>query len=580
MSCDLCRRRSTVWCSTLAIVSVGRASTASPQSGTQTVSQTVSQSEKPDYAAFHESFEPAMLEAGLAGSLGEGLNACVECCDRYADSDRVAIRWENSEGASRTVTFAELQREASGFANLLAASGVRPGDRVAAMLPRLPELVAVILGTFRAGAVYQPLFTAFGPKAVAQRLTGSRASLVVTDAANRPKLDDVPDCPQIVTMGATDDGDIDYRTAMEAQSDTFEPVMRTGDDLFMMLFTSGTTGEPKGVGVPLNALLSFAAYMKYGIDLRPDDRFWNIADPGWAYGLYYAVVGPLLLGCATTLFDGPFTVESTCDLVREHRITNLAGAPTAYRMLIAAGGVVPQAIRGRLRVASSAGEPLNAEVMRWFAEELDCPLYDHYGQTEIAMVLMNHHGLSHPVRPGSAGRPMPGYHLEVIDDDGAPVPVGQPGILAVDRIKSSLFYFPGYYGREGQDWAGDLYLTGDSVQKHEDGSYSFVGRDDDLITSAGYRIGPFDVESCLIEHPAVLESAVVGKPDRERGHIVKAFVVLNGTHEASDQLAEELRLHVRTRLGAHAYPREITFAENLPKTPSGKIQRFLLRAEG
>ena len=540
----------------------------------------MSDAQIPDYAAFYAAFEPAMLEADLAGSLREGLNACVECCDRHADSNRVAIHWLGADGAKRDVTFAELQREAARFANLLAAHGIGPGDRVAAMLPRVPELVAVILGTFRAGAIYQPLFTAFGPKAVAQRLAGSRAKLVVTDAANRAKLDDVPECPPIVTLAGGTGDDIDYASAMAAQSDQFAPVMRQGDDLFMMLFTSGTTGEPKGVGVPLAALPSFAAYMKYGIDLRRSDRYWNIADPGWAYGLYYAVVGPLMLGCATTLYDGPFTVESTCDLIREHGVTNLAGAPTAYRLLIAAGGTVPQAVRGRLRVASSAGEPLNAEVMRWFDEELECPLRDHYGQTEIAMVLMNHHGLAHPVRPGSAGVPMPGYALEVVDADGAPVPDGEQGILAVNRAKSSLFYFPGYFGREGEDWVGDLYLTGDSVEKNADGSYSFVGRNDDLITSAGYRIGPFDVESCLIEHPAVLESAVVGKPDAERGHIVKAHVVLTDGHSASDELAEELRLHVRGRLGGHAYPREIAFAESLPKTPSGKIQRFLLREDG
>ncbi len=541
---------------------------------------TQTQSQTPDYAAFYDAFEPAMLEAELAGSLRDGLNACVECCDRYADSDAVAVHWVGADGGGRDVTFAELQRDAARFANVLAAQGVGPGDRVAAMLPRIPELVAVILGTFRAGAVYQPLFTAFGPKAVAQRLAGSDAKVVVTDAANRSKLNDVPDAPQIVTIGAADDGDIDYHQGLDGQSDQFDPVMRTGDDLFMMLFTSGTTGEPKGVGVPLAALPSFAAYMKYGIDLRPSDRYWNIADPGWAYGLYYAVIGPLMLGCATTLYDGPFTVESTCDLIRERAITNLAGAPTAYRLLIAAGGVVPQAIRGRLRVASSAGEPLNGEVMRWFADELECPLRDHYGQTEIAMVLMNHHGLAHPVRTGSAGLPMPGYSLEVVDEAGAPVPDGQPGVLAVNRAKSSLFYFPGYSGREGADWVGDLYLTGDSVERAQDGSYSFVGRNDDLISSAGYRIGPFDVESCLIEHEAVLESAVVGKPDAERGHIVKAHVVLNAGHEATDELAEELRLHVRARLGGHAYPREIAFAEALPKTPSGKIQRFLLREDG
>jgi len=531
----------------------------------------------PDYEAFYDAFDAAGFEDFLDGSLANGLNACVECCDRHASGGRIALYWESADGSSGTLSFAELQRQSARFANVLAQNGIGPGDRVAGLLPRIPELVCVILGTLRAGAVYQPLFTAFGPKAIEHRLAASEAKLVVTDAVNRPKLDDVPDCPLVMTLGAAADGDIDYRAALAGQSDTFEPVMRRGDDQFLMMFTSGTTGPPKGMAVPLKALLSFAAYMKFGIDLRPDDRFWNIADPGWAYGLYYAVIGPLLLGCATTLADGPFTVDGTCEIIEKLGITNFAGAPTAYRLMIAAGDAVPSAIRGRLRVASSAGEPLNPEVARWFDEQLDCPLHDHYGQTEVAMVLLNHHALKHAVRPGSAGRPMPGYSLAVLDEAGNALADGEQGILAVDRVRSSLFYFAGYSGREGEDWIGDFYLTGDTVERHEDGSYSFVGRSDDLISSAGYRIGPFDVESCLIEHPSVLESAVVGKPDAERGHIVKAFVVLNAGHDGSDELSETLRLHVRNRLGAHAYPREITFIDALPKTPSGKVQRFLLR---
>jgi acetyl-CoA synthetase len=246
-------------------------------------------------------------------------------------------------------------------------------------------------------------------------------------------------------------------------------------------------------------------------------------------------------------------------------------------MMIADGETVPDAIRGRLRVASSAGEPLNPEVMRWFDEKLNCPLHDHYGQTEVAMMLLNHHALKHPIRPGSAGFPMPGWSLAVVNDDGVEVADGEQGVLAIHRSKSPLMFFAGYEGREGQDWVGDYYLTGDSVEKNDDGSYSFVGRNDDLISTAGYRVGPFDVESCLLEHEAVLESGVVGKPDAERGHIVKAFIVLHGGQNASDELSEELRLHVRTRLGGHAYPREIAFVSELPKTPSGKIQRFMLR---
>lgn len=536
--------------------------------------------ETPDYHAFYEGFDRKILDDSFKGSLTSGINVCIECCDRHVASNHPALVWESADGSSGSMTFAELQRQSARFANLLKHNGIGAGDRVSGMLPRVPELVAVILGTLRAGAVYQPLFTAFGPKAIEHRLTVSGAKMVVTDTANRAKLDDIGNCPLVATIGDPAPGDINFASSMAEQSEAFEPVMRNGVDNFLIMSTSGTTGAPKGVNVPINALPSFAAYMKYGIGLRPEDRYWNIADPGWAYGLYYAVIGPLMLGNTTTLIDGPFTVDRTCSVINDHKITNLAGAPTAYRLMIADGDKVPNAIRGKLRVASSAGEPLNPEVMRWFDEQLDCPLYDHYGQTEVAMVLMNHHDLNHSVRPGSAGLPMPGYSLVVVDENGAPVADETPGILAVERSKSPLFYFEGYAGREGQDWVGDYYVTGDSVERHSDGSFSFVGRSDDLISSAGYRIGPFDVESCLIEHASVLESAVVGKPDAERGHIVKAFVVLNEGFDASDALSETLRLHVRTRLGAHAYPREIEFTEALPKTPSGKIQRFLLREGG
>jgi acetyl-CoA synthetase len=533
----------------------------------------------PEYAAFYDGFVAQHLESDLHGSLTDGINACVECCDRYTGENRIALNWEGVDGAQSVLTFDELQHQAARFANVLTQNGIGPGDRVAGLLPRIPELLVVILGTLRAGAVYQPLFTAFGSKAITDRLAGSEAKLIVTDADNRPKLNDVPNCPITLTLKATQADDINFADTMAVQSDTFEPVMLRGDDLFLMMFTSGTTGPPKGVGVPIKALLSFAAYMKFALNVRPDDQFWNIADPGWAYGLYYAVIGPLLLGHATTFYQGPFTVDKAYELIASHGITNFAGAPTAYRMMIASGEAEAAKIRGKLRVASSAGEPLNPEVMRWFNAHLDCPLYDQYGQTETGMVLMNHHGLAHDVTPGSAGRPMPGYHLAVLDEAGQECPDGEPGILAIDRHRSSLFYFPGYRGREAQGWEGDYYLTGDSAIKNADGSYSFVGRSDDLISSAGYRIGPFDVESCLIEHKSVLESAVVGKPDFKRGHIVRAFVVLRDGFTPSDDLAEALKLKVRERLGAHAYPREITFINELPKTPSGKIQRFILRNE-
>jgi len=536
---------------------------------------------RPDYRTFSDGFGPSALVDELDGDLVTGVNACVECCDRHVGDHRVALRWADASGARAAFTFEDLRERSAQVANLLVEHGVEPGDRVSGLLPRVPELVALILGTWRAGAVYQPLFTAFGSKAIEQRLATSRAKVVVTDAANRPKLDGLADPPVVMCIGGRDggDGDADFAASVDAQSSSFEPVLRNGDDSFLMMSTSGTTGLPKGLRIPLRALPGFAAYMRYGLDVRPDDVFWNIADPGWAYGLYYAVAGPLLIGHQTTLFDGPFTVESTAALVDELGVTNFAGAPTAYRMIIAAGVEAAKPLTEHLRVASSAGEPLNPEVMRWFGEHIGCDLYDQYGQTECGMVLANHHGLQHDVRPGSAGFAMPGFRLEVVDEAGAPQPPGTQGVLAVHRPDSPLFFFDGYLGAEGEGWVGDYYLTGDTVEQHDDGSISFVGRSDDVISSAGYRIGPFDVESCLLEHDAVAESAVVGKPDAERGEIVKAFVVLHPGHNGDDALADELTQYVRERLGKHAFPRELTFVESLPKTPSGKIQRFILRSE-
>lgn len=532
--------------------------------------------ERPDYRDFVAGFDARALEARLRGSLGEGINACVECCDRHP-ADSVALVWHGVDGARETWRFGDLAQRSAQFARLLQARGVQPGDRVAGLLPRIPELLIVLLGTLRAGAIYQPLFTAFGPKAIEHRLRASGAKLVLTDIQNRAKLDEVADCPPVLRIarpGEAPGRDADFWREVEAQPAQFAPVMRRGDDLFLMLFTSGTTGPAKGVGVPLKALPSFLMYLQYGLDLRPTDVFWNIADPGWAYGLFYAALGPLLLGQATMMFAGAFSAERTLQLVRSEKVSNFAAAPTAYRMLIAQPGAA-EVLRG-LRVASSAGEPLNPELMRWFAEHAGCPLHDQYGQTELGMVLMNHHGLTHAVRAGSAGFAAPGFTLAVVDGEGRPVPAGEPGILAVDRRRSPLLWFQGYWGQEGRGWAGDYHLTGDAVRAAADGSIDFIARADDVITSAGYRIGPFDVESCLIEHPAVLESAAVGKPDAARGEVVCAYVVLR-EGRGNDALAEELRELVRRRLGAHAYPREIVFVEQLPKTPSGKIQRFLLR---
>ncbi len=433
-----------------------------------------------------------------------------------------------------------------------------------------------MLGAWRAGAIYQPLFTAFGPAAIESRVTadgGSKAKLVVTDNANLPKLKDVPGCPDVLVVG---DG---FAEAVAAQSSAFAPVMLKGDDPFVVLFTSGTTGKPKGVRYPLRLLLPVASYMLDAVDLRPDDNYWNVADPGWAYGMLYAVVGPLLLGHTTTFYEGAFTVDSTVRILSERKIANLAAAPTAYRLLMAAGDTALAPIAHQLRVGSSAGEPLNPEVIRWAERVLHCPLADHYGQTEVAMMINNHHALEHAVKPGAAGLPLPGLSMAILDDDLNVQPPNTPGVLAVHIPTSPLYTFGGYWKAETPNVRGDWYITGDTMQQDADGHFSFVGRNDDIITSAGYRIGPFDVESVVMEHPAVAEVAVIGKPDPQRTEIVKAVIVLKAGVEASEALKEEIQQMVRKRLSTHAYPREIDFVAALPKTPSGKIQRFVLRGE-
>ncbi len=537
-----------------------------------------------DHAEAYRKFSLAELEQRALGRpIGEGLNPALVCCDRWAVGNRFALEFVAKDFSRERVTFQSLRESSARFANLLRERGVRRGDVVAGMLPRIPELLTVILGTWRLGAIYQPLFTAFGPAAIESRVTasgGSRAKLIVTDAANRGKLDEVPAAPPILVVDRGQDGATAFAEALGAQSAEFPAPTLAADDPFIMLFTSGTTGKPKGVRHSLRLLPGVAAYMLDAVDLRPDDRYWNVADPGWAYGLFYAVLGPLLLGRATTFFEGGFSVEHALRVIKTLDINNLAAAPTAYRALMAAGDAVSGEIAGQLRVASSAGEPLNPEVVRWAERVLRCPIGDHYGQTEIGMVINNHHGLKQQARPGSAGLAMPGFDLAILDDRLQPVGAEVSGVLAVRRATSPLFVFTGYWRADAPQLTDEWYVTGDTMHRDADGFFFFTGRNDDIITSAGYRIGPFDVESVMIEHPAVAEVAVIGKPDPERTEIVKAFVVLRKGAVANSALAAELQHHVRKRLSLHAYPREVQFVDELPKTPSGKVQRFLLRRMG
>ncbi|WP_288385702.1 AMP-binding protein [uncultured Acinetobacter sp.] len=535
-----------------------------------------------DYQKTIENFNlETVAKQYLSGSM-QAVNACYECCDRHADSDAIALYWYAKDGRKEQYSFRELKKYSTQFASFLKSQGVGKGDRVSGLLPRTPELIITILATWRIGAVYQPLFTAFGPKAIEHRIQLAQSKLVITDLANREKLSEISSCPPIVTVQAelhtqNYPQDFDFWRELNRQTETVELEMLSINDPFLLMFTSGTTGPAKPLKVPLKALIAFGDYMKNAIGLSQDDIFWNIADPGWAYGLYYAITGPLLLGHSTLFYEGGFNAESVCDVINEYGITNLAGAPTAYRMMMAADPSQMAQLRGKLRVVSSAGEPLNPEVIRWFKEVLDVPIYDHYGQTEVGMVVCNHHALAHPVRSGSAGFASPGYRIAIIDEQGNELATDVPGILAIDIAQSPMMWFSGYEESRKSPFVGQYYLTGDTAEIHDDGSMSFVGRSDDVITTSGYRVGPFDVESALLEHDAVIEAAVIGVPDLERTEIIKAFVILAHHHTASAELQQELSLFVKKRLSAHAYPRLIEFVTELPKTPSGKIQRLLLR---
>jgi len=310
-------------------------------------------------AAYDEFSVPALAREVLSGSFNDGINAAVECCDRWAEGSRIALNWIGQNLVEETVPFEALRDQSQRFARMLHARGIGRGDVVSGLLPRIPELLVVVLGTWRVGAIYQPLFTAFGPAAIASRVTSQspkRPKVIVTDVANRPKLDEVAGCPPslVVDRGRADRGE--FGAALAGHLPGHTPVMLRGDDPFILLFTSGTTGGPKGISFPIKMLLPTAVYMRYGIDLLPEDRYWNVADPGWGYGMLYALVGPLLLGHATTFFEGGFTVESAVRVFSGQRITNLAAAPTVYRLMMAAGDASVAPITGQLRVASSAGE--------------------------------------------------------------------------------------------------------------------------------------------------------------------------------------------------------------------------------
>ncbi len=525
---------------------------------------------------------------------GDSVSPAGLLCDRHAQiPDRIALFYEDANGNASKWTFRELRDLSAKMAGFLKSIGIGKGDRVAALLPKTPELVITTLAVWRLGAVYVPLFTAFGPDAIDYRIRDNGTRLIVAHPAHRHKLNQMASYRKgeisVITVAdekgrGIEKGDYSFWAELERANPLKEPVQVSGDDLMILLYTSGTTGSPKGVEVPVRALASFESYMRYGLDLRETDMYWNMADPGWAYGLYYNLIGPLLVGKSTLFFNASFSPTDIYRIMEKYRVTNFASAPTAYRAMKAAGPDAAKKYRFDIRTASSAGEPLNPEVIAWFDSLWGVPVHDHYGQTEMGMGANNHHSPAQKglLKPGSMGISMPGIRMVIVDDEGREKPPGNDGHFAVDRFHSPAFWFRRYWNDAERTCGkfladGRYYLTGDTVSMDTDGYFFFSGRSDDIILSAGYRIGPFEIESALLKHDAVVEAAAVGIPDELRGEIVKAYVVVKPGFLPSDALAEELKNAVKTGLSAHEYPRIIEFVETLPKTPSGKIQRFLLR---
>ncbi len=530
---------------------------------------------------------PADRVANLLAEF-DAADACPAAllCDRHPAGD-VAFTVVEPDMTATDLTYGWLRSRSEQAAAAFARSGVVPGDRVATLMGKGVDLVVAVLGIWRLGAVHVPLFTAFAPDAVAVRLGASDAKLVVCASEQRDKVHDTE--ANVLVSGTQGEGDeaseedAAFAEALDAEQPGFPAAITGGRAPMILLFTSGTTGEPKGVPVPVRALAAFQTYLEYGLEVRHDDVFWNAADPGWAYGLYYGIVAPLAAGRRSVLLRAGFTPEMTWRLLTTHRITNFAAAPTIYRAL--RSSAPPAAAALSLRVCSSAGEPLNPEVVSWAREALGVAVHDHYGQTELGMAIVNgwHPDVYRPPRRGSMGRALPGWSAEVLlDDRDEPAPVGTPGRVVIDLAGSPLLWF-GEYWRSPERTAeryspdGRWYYTGDSGAKDENGCFFFSARDDDVIIMAGYRIGPFEVESALLSHPGVVEAAAIGTPDELRGEVVEAFVVLAESFEGTDELAEELKQHVKDHYAAHAYPRRVQFAAELPKTASGKIQRVTLR---
>jgi len=548
----------------------------------------------PDYEALRREFSWERARAELEGLPGgRGLNIAHEAVDRHAAGplrERVALRWLGRRGERRELTFGELSRLSARFASALEGLGVARGETVFGLAGRIPELYVAALGTLKRGAVFCPLFSAFGPEPIRQRMQlGRGALLVTTEALYRTKVSgiraDLADLRHVVLVGqrAGGGGTLDWSALLERGSDHYRIPPTAPEDPALLHFTSGTTGRPKGALHVHEAVVAHHATGRLALDLHASDVFWCTADPGWVTGTSYGIVAPLACGVTSVVDEREFDAERWYSILEQEGVSVWYTAPTAVRMMMRLGPELPRRRRfPRLRFIASVGEPLHPEAVTFGIDAFGLPVHDNWWQTETGGIMIANYAAM-DVRPGSMGRPLPGIEAAIVRRDAGGVTVivdpEHQGELALRRGWPSMFR--GYLGepeRTQRCFAGDWYLTGDLARRDAEGYFWFVGRSDDVIKSAGHLIGPFEVESALLAHPAVADAAVIGVPEPVSGELVKAFVVPKPGHEPSEALELELLAFARTRLGAAISPKTIAFASDVPRTRSGKILRRLLRA--
>jgi len=534
------------------------------------------------------------------GSSADCFNIGQLAVDRHAGGmyrDRVALRWLGHDGTIRDTTYAQLRDQTNRFANLLRQLGVGKEDRVFALAGRIPALYIAALGTIKNISVFCPLFSAFGPEPVRQRLQRGNAKVILTTERLYWKTiaglrESLPELKHILVSDAHQnlDSNVWALEPLLAQASSDFTVPRTSpDDMALLHFTSGTTGMPKGAIHVHNAALMHYMTGKFALDLHPEDVFWCTADPGWVTGTSYGIIAPLLHGVTNLIDEGDFDAERWYSILEKQNVTVWYTAPTAIRMLMRIPGEPRSRFDlSRLRLVASVGEPLNPSAVIWGQQALGLPIHDNWWQTETGGIMISNY-LSMEVRPGSMGRPLPGVEAAIVrrSSDGGVQVIEEPdqeGELALKPGWPSMFrgylHEPERYNKcfakdgSGKGW----YLTADLARRDADGFFTFVGRADDIIKTAGHMVGPFEVESALMEHPAVAEAGVIGKPDPTIGEIVKAFIALKPGHVPSEGLKLELLGFARKKLGAAVSPKEIAFCAQIPRTRSGKIMRRLLKA--